>query len=83
MSTDAAVVVASTGEAITLEGRAWSFAQEAGFSLQAGENVTLTGFYEGDDLEIGYVEALTSGQSIQLRDQNGRPAWAGNGRWNQ
>jgi hypothetical protein len=83
VSADAALIAASTGETIILDGRAWSFAKEAGFSMQAGEEVSLTGFYEEDEFEIGVVEDLTSGQSIQLREQSGRPAWAGNGRWNK
>jgi len=83
VSVDEAVIAASTGETIILDGRAWSFAQEAGFSMQAGEEVSLTGFYEDGEFEIGVVEDLTSGQSIQLREQSGRPAWAGNGRWNK
>lgn len=83
VSVDEAVIAASTGETILLDGRAWSFAQEAGFSVEAGEEVSITGFYEEGDFEIGMVEDLTSGQSIQLREQSGRPAWAGNGRWNK
>lgn len=83
VSVDEVVIAASTGETILLDGRAWSFAQQAGFSMQAGEQVTLTGFYEEGDFEIGMVEDLTNGQSIQLREQSGRPAWAGNGRWNR
>lgn len=82
VSEDAVVIVVSTGEVITLDGRAWSFAQEAGFSMQAGEEVSLTGFYEDGEFEIGFVEDQTSGQSIQLREQSGRPAWAGKGRGN-
>jgi hypothetical protein len=83
VSTDSVVITAATGEAIILDGRAWSFAQEAGFTVQSGDEVTLTGFYDDGELEIGYVEDVTSGQSIQLREQSGRPAWAGNGRWNK
>ncbi len=83
VSVDEALIAASTGETIILDGRAWSFAQEAGFSIQTGEEVSLTGFYEEGEFEIGLVEDLTSGQSIQLREQSGRPAWAGNGRWNK
>ena len=83
VSVDEAVLVVSTGETIVLDGRAWSFAQQAGFSMQAGEQVSLTGFYEDGEFEIGMVEDRTSGQAIQLREQSGRPAWAGNGRWNK
>jgi len=83
VSVDEAVLVVSTGETIVLDGRAWSFAQQAGFSMQAGEQVSLTGLYEEGEFEIGMVEDLTSKQSIQLREQSGRPAWAGNGRWNK
>ena len=41
----------------------------------------LYGFYEGDDFEIGAIEDVTSGERVTLRDDTGRPLWAGRGRW--
>ena len=72
----------STGNELLVEGRAWSFAQESSFSTSVGNELRLSGFYEGEDFEVGSIEDLTSGQTVLLRDENGRPMWAGNGRWN-
>ena len=69
------------GAQVTVENRAWWFAQEEGFSAEVGDEVTLLGFYEGGELKIGRIDDLTNGQSILLRDENGRPMWAGRGRY--
>lgn len=74
------VVQADSGEQVAVEKRAWWFAQEQGFSAQVGDQVTLVGFYEGDDLEVGRIDDTTSGQTVLVRDENGRPLWAGRGR---
>jgi hypothetical protein len=52
-----------------------------GITLNAGDEVAISGFYEGDDFEVGHVENLTTGESVTLRDESGRPMWAGRGRW--
>jgi hypothetical protein len=82
VSVDADVLVVQTvsGEQVTIENRPWWFAQEQGFSAQVGDQVTLIGFYEGDDLEVGQIDDITSGQTVLVRDENGRPLWAGRGR---
>lgn len=80
VDTDTLVVQATNGEQTTMENRPWRFAQEQGFSTQVGNQVTLVGFYEGDDLEVGQIDDATSGQTVLLRDENGRPLWAGRGR---
>lgn len=67
------------GETADFSGRAWTFAQESGFALQMGDRLRLTGFYEDTDLEVGSIDNLTSGISIQIREQSGRPLWAGRG----
>ena len=77
---DALVVQTVNGEQVTMENRPWWFAQEQGFSAQVGNQVTLIGFYEGDDLEVGQIDDITSGQTVLVRDENGRPLWAGRGR---
>lgn len=67
-------------ETIVVEGRAWSFAQERGFTSQAGDQVRLTGAIQEEEFKIWGIENLTTGQVITLRDGNGRPQWAGRGK---
>jgi hypothetical protein len=77
---DTLVVQTVNGEQVTMENRPWWFAQEQGFSAQVGDQVTLIVFYEGDDLEVGQIDDITSGQTVLVRDEIGRPLWAGRGR---
>ncbi len=85
---DALVVETAAGEEFIVEGRPWWFAQEQGFLAQAGDQVTLAGFYEqgdpltdlGQHLEVGRIENTSNGQTVLIRDENGRPLWAGFGR---
>ena len=75
-----AVILLQDGNTVEITGRPWSFALENGFALQAGDQVRLTGFYEDNDsFEVGAIENLTQGTSFQVRDQDGRPLWAGRG----
>lgn len=77
----ALVVTTASGEIVEIADRAWMYAQEQGFMPQVGDDLTLTGFYEtGDRLEVTHIENLTSGSGLVLRDENGRPMWAGRGR---
>ena len=66
-----------SGEAVSVSGRAWQFAQQNDFTAAAGDSVELTAFYEGERLEIGEIINESSGQSILIRDETGRPFWAG------
>jgi hypothetical protein len=77
---DVLVVETVSGEQVTMENRPWWFAQEQGFSAQVGDQVTLIGFYEGDRFEVGQIDDITRGQTVLVRDENGRPLWAGRGR---
>jgi len=77
---DALTVKLPSGEQIVVVGRAWSFAQEQGFGPQVGDQVTLAGFFKGEEFEVGRIENLTAGQIVALRDPDGRPEWAGRGR---
>lgn len=77
---DALVVETPRGEQVVVQNRPWWFAQEQGFSAQVGDQVTLTGFYEGDEFEVGHIEDATNSQTISIRDASGRPLWAGRGR---
>jgi hypothetical protein len=77
---DTLVVQTDSGQQVVVENRAWWFAQEQGFSAQVGDQVTLTGFYEGGEFEVGQIDDATSSQTVLIRDENGRPLWAGRGR---
>jgi hypothetical protein len=81
MTADADVLLVQTdgGEEVTVENRPWWFAQEQGFSAEAGDAVTMVGFYENDDFEAGQISNAATGQTVSLRDENGRPLWAGRG----
>jgi hypothetical protein len=76
---NALVVKTDDGGQVTVENRPWLFAQEQGFSVQVGDQVALTGFYEGSDLEVGQITDSTNGKIVLLRDESGRPGWAGRG----
>lgn len=71
------VIELDTGETVSVTGRAWQFAQQNDFTAAAGDSVNLTGFYEGERLEIGEIVNKSTDQTILIRDENGRPAWSG------
>jgi hypothetical protein len=73
-------VLTADGDVVTVENRPWAFAQEEGFSVESGDQVRLTGFYEDGELEVGAIDNLTAGTSVQMREEGGRPLWAGRGR---
>lgn len=76
----ALIVETADGQAITMQGRPWLFVQESGVVLRVGDQVQLLGFDEAGELEIGQITNLTTGDSVQIREENGRPLWAGRGR---
>lgn len=80
VSADALVVQTGGGEQIVVENRPWWFAQEQGFAAEAGDQVTLVGFYEEDSVEVAQIDNATNGRSVVIRDETGRPLWAGRGR---
>jgi uncharacterized protein YdeI (BOF family) len=72
---DAQMTVQTSSGEIVIADRPWSFALEAGFTAQPGDQVTLRGFYENETFEVGQ---LTNGdQVIAIREESGRPLWAG------
>jgi hypothetical protein len=62
-----------------LVGTGPGYMEEQGFTLQAGEQVQVQGYWEGDEFKAAQVIRMRDGQSISLRDEAGRPAWAGGG----
>jgi len=88
MDSDELVVQANDGQEILVDGRPWQFTQEQGFSVQVGDQVTLIGFYEdvdpstgsGHSFEVGQISNASNGQAVVIREDSGRPLWAGGGR---
>ena len=74
------LVELENGENLSVSGRPWRFALESAFEISNGDAVRLVGFYEGDRFEVGTLTNNSSGQSLQIRDESGRPIWAGGGR---
>ena len=74
------VIRLNSGELVTIEGRPWSFAQQQGFSAAVGDEVALTGFFEGENFEAGQLTNITNNLVIDIRQENGRPLWAGGSR---
>ena len=75
------VILSEKGNEIVIENRAWWFTTDAGFSAGIGDSIALNGFYEAvDKFEVSYIENLTKGVEVQIREGSGRPLWAGNGR---
>jgi hypothetical protein len=49
-----------------------------GITLAAGDEVEITGFYEdASSFSAGTVTLLETGETLELRDSDGRPFWAG------
>jgi hypothetical protein len=65
------------GENLEFTRRVWRFIRESGLEISAGDQVELEGFYENGEFEISYLEDLTSGESLQIREDSGRPLWGG------
>jgi hypothetical protein len=76
----ALVLQAEGGEQVSVENRPWWFAQEQGLVAQVGDQLTVVGFYEDGEFEVGQIQNLSSGQMVQIREEGGRPLWAGRGR---
>jgi hypothetical protein len=55
-------------------------AYRGSFALEIGDEIVVLGFYEDGEFKAGTVENLTTGETIVLRDETGRPMWSGRGR---
>ncbi len=56
------------------------FWQAQGVTLAAGDEISVLGFWQGTQFQLGEITKLATGERIMLRDPNGRPLWAGAGR---
>lgn len=70
------------GEMLSIQtGQPRFFAQQ-GVTFAAGDELSLVGYYEGDQFLAGEIIQVDSGLRVMLRDPNGRPLWAGPGNGN-
>ena len=76
---DELTILTADGEVVMHLGPEWYWEVE-GIVLNLGDEVEVTGFYESDEFEVAGIENLTTGESVVLRDESGRPMWAGGGR---
>lgn len=79
MNEEELVLQFQDGQEMVVECRAWIYALELGFTTAIGHELKLHGFYQDGEFEIGGFEDLTAQQYIMVREENGRPLWAG--RW--
>jgi hypothetical protein len=70
------------GEMVIHMGATWYW-DANGIALNVGDKVEVRGFYDGDEFEAGWIKNVTTGAEIAMRDETGRPLWAGRGRWGE
>ncbi|RME72020.1 MAG: hypothetical protein D6784_14215 [Chloroflexi bacterium] len=74
------VDTAERGELMVELGPPW-FASEQAVVFNPGDSVTIVGFDgNGGMFQAGQITNETTGETLMLRDPNGRPLWAGRGR---
>ena len=76
---DELTIQTADGEVVMHLGPEWYWEAE-GIALNLGDEVEVTGFYDEGEFEVAGIENLSTGESMVLRDDSGRPMWAGGGR---
>jgi len=79
---DELVIKTEGGHAVQVGLGPSQYRESQEFALQVGERVRVTGYWEDGEFKAGQVQNLDTGMSIVLRDESGRPMWAGQGRHN-
>lgn len=74
------IVTLSDGTSLEIEGRALSFLTDLGFTVSVNDDLSLQVFLEDDEYEIGQIENLTTSEIAVIREESGRPLWAGGSR---
>ena len=88
-TTISGTVVALDGSDLTVQtgdslltvnlGPTW-YVETTGVALEAGDPVEISGFDEDGTFQVARLVDQTSGETLLLRDETGRPLWAGQGR---
>lgn len=68
------------GSVVNLQMGQPQFWQSQGIALSVGDPVEVLGFWSGDQFMAGDIRKTETGETIMLRDPNGRQLWAGPGR---
>ena len=55
------------------------YREQAGFTVRIGDELEVSGFDDAEEFKAATIQNLTTGASIVLRDDGGRPMWAGQG----
>lgn len=76
---EALVVSTADGETVVIEGQAWRFAQELGYTARINAPITVVGFYEDGEFKVVQISGNAGEVPLQLREPGGRPMWAGGG----
>lgn len=77
VSEEAILVLTDQGDELVIEGMTLRYTQEQGFYTSVGNQIRLTGFYENEAFEIREIVDLSSGLVVVIREESGRPLWAG------
>ena len=70
------VIKTGNGEEVVI-GTGPGYLEDQGLTLEAGEPVQVQGYWEDGEFKAAQVTRLQDGQTVTLRDEAGRPAWAG------
>ncbi len=74
-------LVTADGQQIPVQLGSQNYLSGLGLTLSDGDTVTVVGFWEtADTFTAGTLTLDASGEVISLRDEIGRPLWAGGGR---
>lgn len=68
------------GTVVNLQMGRPDFWQSQGITLSVGDPVEVLGFWSGDQFMAGDIRKTETGETIMLRDPNGRQLWSGPGR---
>ena len=68
------------GQTIELGTGPSTYFETLDFALSVGDQISATGFHEDGEFKVKDLTNHTTGQSVTLRDDTGKPAWAGQGR---
>ncbi len=75
---DELTIETADGELTIHTGPEWYWESE-GIAIEIGDQVEASGFYDEETFELAKLENITTGQTVLLRDETGRPFWAGRG----
>jgi hypothetical protein len=77
------ILAVNDGTTLSLQMGRPDFWQSQGITLSVGDSVEVLGFWSGDQFMAGDIRKTATGETIMLRDPNGRQLWAGPGRGRQ